>query len=231
MDHILFDEELIASFPKLTSNNNNSLNYFSLSYLFKFDYRDDPGYPLKGHYFDVLLKQNGLGILNSDAEHLSITTEFRKYFEIFEPLYFAVGGVGFAASRQDIPYFFRYALGYHRNIVRGYEPYVIDAQQFIVLKSNFKWRVFQIKEKRLNILKTEKFDKVHLAVFLNAFADYGYARENFYMETTNTLTNRNLIGYGLGIDFVTYYDKVLRIEYSFNHKNESGIYVHLIAPI
>ncbi len=230
-DYISFAKTLVKKYPKLTVDNKHKLSYISLSYTFKYDYRDAVAYPLKGHYFDLQLKQNGIALLDFGADHFTVLSEFRKYFELKEPLYFAIGGVAFASSSRKIPYYLRYALGYKRNIVRGYEHYMIDAQQFLVLKSNLKLRLYEVKEKKMNVFTSEKFDKVHFAFFINAFLDYGYANENYYHEQSNTLTNKNLVGYGVGLDFVTYYDKVMRLEYSFNHLHEHGIYIHLIAPI
>jgi hypothetical protein len=40
-----------------------------------------------------------------------------------------------------------------------------------------------------------------------------------------------LRGIGAGIDIVTYYDKVMRLEYSVNGWGESGIFIHFIAGI
>jgi len=60
----------------------------------------------------------------------------------------------------------------------------------------------------------------------------GFA-DNFYTDPAmnNQLENSLLIGYGLGIDFVTYYDLVFRLEYSMNRMNEHGFFIHFMAPI
>jgi hypothetical protein len=48
---------------------------------------------------------------------------------------------------------------------------------------------------------------------------------------TNNLQNHFLLGYGLGLDFTTYYDVVVRIESTLNLMNQPGIYFHFTAPI
>jgi len=40
-----------------------------------------------------------------------------------------------------------------------------------------------------------------------------------------------MIGFGAGIDFVTYYDKVLRVEYSINRMGEKGLFIHFMTSI
>jgi hypothetical protein len=61
------------------------------------------------------------------------------------------------------------------------------------------------------------------------FFDTGYANSEHVINSK--LTNEFLYSGGLGIDLVTYYDKVLRIEYSLNKFGEHGIFFHLAAPI
>ena len=43
-------------------------------------------------------------------------------------------------------------------------------------------------------------------------------------------SNEFLYGYGLGIDFVTYYDIVFRVEFSANKFGETGLFLHFNAP-
>ena len=40
-----------------------------------------------------------------------------------------------------------------------------------------------------------------------------------------------MVGYGVGLDFVTYYDKVIRVEFSTNKLNEFGFFLHFVQPI
>jgi hypothetical protein len=46
----------------------------------------------------------------------------------------------------------------------------------------------------------------------------------------NTLGNALLFGYGAGVDIVTYYDVVVRFEYTFNRRGENGFFLHMGAP-
>ena len=46
----------------------------------------------------------------------------------------------------------------------------------------------------------------------------------------NNLTNSLLIGRGISLDYVTYYDKLLRIEFSVNHLGEKGVFLHFSNP-
>ena len=46
----------------------------------------------------------------------------------------------------------------------------------------------------------------------------------------NALNNIFLFSQGFSLDFVTYYDKLLRLEYSRNHLNEWGLFIHFSNP-
>jgi hypothetical protein len=108
----------------------------------------------------------------------------------------------------------------------------VNGYNFGILKNNFKFALLPRRDFDIPFIRSEKFGKVHFAIYLNAFLDLGFV-DNYYPDPTlnNDLENSLLIGYGLGIDFVTYYDLVLRIEYALNRMNEYGIYLHFTAPI
>jgi hypothetical protein len=61
-------------------------------------------------------------------------------------------------------------------------------------------------------------------VYVKAYDDVGYA---YSKNSGNSfLNNRFLNGYGLGIDIVVSYYAKFRIEYSFNHLNKNGLFLH-----
>jgi len=49
--------------------------------------------------------------------------------------------------------------------------------------------------------------------------------------TGNPLNNKMLFSWGAGIDFVSYYDLVLRIEYAFTSIWQQGLYIGFGMPI
>jgi len=51
------------------------------------------------------------------------------------------------------------------------------------------------------------------------------------IKTTLCQTNGSIDSYGAGLDFVTYYDLVLRGEFAITGNGKSGIFLHLTAPI
>ena len=76
----------------------------------------------------------------------------------------------------------------------------------------------------------EKFNTVPIAMYLNLFTDIGYV----WGQATNKLNAQNnslLIGSGVGLDYVTYYNMVFRAEYTINREKESGFFLHFVIPI
>ena len=57
----------------------------------------------------------------------------------------------------------------------------------------------------------------------------GYVVNNQNINT-NLLPNSFLWSQGISIDYLTYYDKLLRIEFSRNHLGEKGLFLHFSNP-
>jgi hypothetical protein len=75
----------------------------------------------------------------------------------------------------------------------------------------------------------EAFRTLYVAVYLNAFTDQGYVADAVN-GAANPLANQWQQGYGLGLDLVTSYDQVLRMEWAVNRLSETGFYLHFTQP-
>jgi hypothetical protein len=120
-------------------------------------------------------------------------------------------------------------IGYDRQYIRGYETYVIEGPVFSMNKTTIKKRVFN-REYSVAGLKANQFRYLPVAVYLKGFADFGYVSNYPLNESQNRntrLTNSPLAGAGFGIDFVTYYDSVLRLEYTFTSQATSGFFLNI----
>ncbi len=230
-EYFAFADTLLALNPSYSPAGRTILGFLSAHWGFKHDFRDLKAYPLKGHYFDVRLSRYGLGLLKNETMGLTtLESSFRRYLEISKRWHFAAGlNAKFSQGRRDV-YFRQQGLGFKGDLVRGYEKYVIDGQHFLVFKSNLKYSLIPQRSKRIGFLPGERFGLIHYALYLNLFADAGYIDDR-YFYTGNHLNNTLLAGFGLGLDFVTYYDKVFRTELSMNRQGEIGLFFHIIAPI
>ncbi len=230
--HFNFSDSLIIKNPAYSFNNQSTLNYLFLRYYLKLDHRNYRSYPTKGWYVDAGLNKSGLGLLQKKGLNTySLEINLRKYWQINPKMFFASGLIGFLASDQS-PYYMGYGIGYLRNIVRGYENYIVDANRYAILKTNLKFKLFENRDKEIRLTRSEKFDRLHYAFFLNVYSDLGYTQNALSKpEFENSFQNTWLAGYGLGLDFVTYYDKVFRFEYSLNKHGGRAFFIHFIAPV
>ena len=206
-------------------------NFFSLTYIYKHDFRDYKPYPLTGYYFDVRLTKNGLGILSSDINQFTFDVNIDHYFKIWKRWSFAYGLSGRMTLTDNFqPYFLAGGIGLTGMEIRGYELSLINGQNIGIMKSNLKFTIIPKTNLNIKWIKTEKFGKLFYSLHANLFFDMGYAQDRFWYQN-NPLNNQLLWGTGLGIDFVTYYDMVLRLEYSVNKQGVTGLYLSMVAPI
>ncbi len=206
-------------------------NFFSLNYIYKHDFRDYKPYPLKGYYFDINILKTGLGILSKDINEFTFKVNIDHYFNIWKRWNFAYGLSGqLNLNSNSQAYFLAGGIGLYGFDVRGYELYLVNGQNIGTLKSNLKFTIIPRTNLNIKWIKTEKFGKFFYALYANIFFDMGYAQDKFWYNN-NPLNNQLLWGTGVGIDFITYYDVVLRFEYTINKQNLSGFYISLVAPI
>jgi outer membrane protein assembly factor BamA len=213
-----------------SSGDRGYVQFFTASYQYRNDRRDEHFYPLKGSYFDISGTYDGL--FSPYLTNIYLESTLRKYWQIYHRWYFASGLYAKYTLSENQPYFLQQGLGYGRNYVRGYEYYVIDGQHFFVWKSNLKFALVPKRVLKINFLKSQKFNTVPWAFYLNVYTDLGYVyNRDPNANKTNDLQNSLLVGYGAGIDFTTYYDLVFRLEFSLNGMGIPGVYLHFIAPI
>ncbi len=227
MNH--FADSLVILNPEYSPGQKTEVNYTQLHYMFRSDHRDYKHYPLGGWYFDVSMTQKGIPG-SEDLNMFDAVSSFRKYWKLHERWFFASGVTGKISSKGAQPYFAQRGLGYGRDFVRGYEYYVIDGQDYALLKTNLKLALIQPHIHKFGFIRNEKFNTVHYAIYMNFYLDAGHVWDQ-ELQHINDLDDQLLLGGGIGLDFVTYYDKVLRVEYSVNKMGEGGVFLHFIAPI
>jgi hypothetical protein len=193
------------------------------------DRRDIQAYPLKGYMLNLELWQLGVGVLQNSPDVTYIAGTAKQFSKLSSKL-FAAGSVRGKYSLTSFqPYYVQRGLGYWGEQVRGYEYYIIDGQSWAMGRTNLKYQLIEPRVKKFNFLGSSRFSTVHYAFYLGLFADAGYVHDRQYAHL-NPLANSLLFGYGLGLDYVTYYDQVVRFEYSFNKLGERGFFINFTSP-
>lgn len=228
--HAWVTDSVVKLQPEYYGAGEHTSRYFSIEYEVKRDLTDFSQYPLKGYRLEFRLRKDGLRIFDSPIDMWSLELEFAKYWQIHKRWYFAHGQKIKVSSINEQPYSLQQGLGYEEDFVRGYELYVIDGQQYGLLKTSLRWAAFPFRKVKLKFLKSDRFNTLPLAFYLNANFDMGYVIDNQFNKG-NPLAGSLLMGGGLGLDMVTFYNIAWRFEYSMNKNLQHGFFVHFTKHI
>lgn len=212
--------------PTYLNNNKVSGNYTKFSYLFTDENRDYIEYPLNGYLFEIEAIKHLKG--TSPVKHLEIVGKAEKHIKLKNRFFLGSSFKSKWSSDGYQPYFAQSGFGFD-DYVRGYEYYVIDGQDFWLSKTVLKYALIQKTNFEIPYVKMKQFNKSHYSLYLGLFSDMGYVVDN-QNSAQNNLSNQLQWGNGISIDYVTYYDKLLRIEFSINHLGEKGVFLHFSNP-
>ena len=224
------NDTVVTLNPEYLGNGKTNQSLISIAYQFRRDMRDYKVYPLKGYLFDFDAVKNGLGLLENEPNLLYFTTHLKYFKQLADRWYLASAIKGKLSGQSEAPYFNQRGFGFGNDFVRGYEYYVIPGQNYVLTRNSLKFALLPTRVISLPWSVLEKFRTIPYAFYMNANFDAGYARDRQF-ENDNPLGNEWQFGYGLGIDYVTYYNLVMRVEYSFNKFGENGFFLHFTAPI
>lgn len=192
-------------------------------YTLTWDKRDFVFYPTNGYYLSGSVEKDGIP-KNGGIDITTFDLTARYYYRPPErKIYYMLGFISEYTPGHDVPYAYHSALGY-RWQVRGFEHYLVDGNSYFLGSGEIKYKILDHLFD-LPLVHTDKFRYAPLQIYLKLFADAG-AVGYYRPYDNNTLVNRVLAGYGPGVDFVSYYDNVMRVEYSFNSLGQSGLFLH-----
>ncbi|PHN03633.1 BamA/TamA family outer membrane protein [Flavilitoribacter nigricans] len=203
---------------------------FFLNYHFIYDFRDVRSYPLSGNLFSAEIRKEGLGIYK-DRNALTVNLHYDHYWPLSD-----AWSTGFNIStkasliRRQQPFNEYRALGFGRNVLYGYEYYVVNGMDMGLAKGFLRFRLTEDELKFGKFIPIKAFRKMPIKVYLNLNQGVGYVNDPYTREI-NPFSNRLLWGGGLGVDVVLYYDKVFRVQYSYNHLLEHGLFLHFNTNI
>jgi hypothetical protein len=100
---------------------------------------------------------------------------------------------------------------------------VVDGSHFALVRNGLR---YQIVNKVFKQRAVPLMTYIPLRIYAKAFSDVGWVHETPALR--QSLNNRLMTGYGIGFDILISYYARLRIEYSFNHLGENGLFLHAI---
>ncbi|MDN5202610.1 BamA/TamA family outer membrane protein [Fulvivirgaceae bacterium BMA10] len=228
--HYSINDSIAILNPDFFLNGRTEQKYFRLRYQYRKDYRDIAAYPLSGYLFTAEAEKIGLGIYN-DINMFEVDVNYYKYFKLKNNVFISTRLAGNISFPNRQPYINFRGLGYRPNFIRGYELNVIDGQSFLLNKITLKKRLLSIRKKFNNLIKKDQFQTIPLDIYLKTYYDSGIVNNSLSGEQNERLSNKYLYGTGIGLDFVTYYDFVIRCEYSINSSGEHGFFLNFKSDL
>ena len=224
--HINVNDSIISLNSDYFTENQNKINYINISYNISRDTRDYKYYALNGCFYNINLKES---FNLKEFSDFKIKADFRYYKKFANRFYFQTKDIIKFQLSTNNSYYFSNTLGYE-DFLRGYEYYLLNGNYYNYSQNNIKFELLKKYTKEFNFIPSNKFKKIPLSMYINLYYDFGYIKSK-YNNISNIMENQYIYSYGIGIDFVSYYDKVLRIEYSINKFGMKGIYLHLASSI
>ena len=199
-----------------------SLRWLELQYAWHYNKTDARVYPTEGKEWKgkVTIRQwNDRG----NKVQMQWYSEGGLYFKIKNRWSWALNAKARLSVANKVPYYFNRALGFQSSYVRGYEYYVVDGSHFALVRNGLRYQIVnKVFKQRAIPLMTY----IPLRIYAKAFNDVGWVYETPALR--QSLNNRLMTGYGIGFDILISYYARLRIEYSFNHLGENGLFLHAI---
>ena len=207
-------------------NGDNVQRFMALSYVWSYDKRNIHYYPTGGYQVKLTANQNGLGIFG-DVAISELVLEYLKFFELRKKL--SVGAklkTKISLPRQQ-PYNLYEGMGYGDSYVRGYDTYVVDGQHYGLFRSEIRQNIFDRVFEDMSLIPLKQFQTLPLAANIKFFTDMGYVYNPLYEQYGNSFANRPLVSVGIGLDVITFYDRVFRFEYAVTQTGQQGFYFNI----
>lgn len=184
-----------------------SLQYFAVDYI---------PFPKKGFMYEVNLYNRGF---SKNMNMLSLTLETTNAISFNKNFFVQLHNLGVLRLSDKQPFYNQGLLGYGDAYLRGMENYVVDGTTGFLSNTTLYHKLFKYTLK--TPLKSKSHDKIPFTFYLKAFGDMGYVHNT--NANANTFSNNFLRTAGIGLDIVSIYDFVFRIEYSFNQFGDKGL--------
>lgn len=219
--------ELDSNYLAQGKNSNTSLSLYADYY---YDSRNSHTYPLKGNMLRVFINKVGLGLISKDVNLFYYGIDFHFYQALSRKWYVAEMVKVENSAGENAPYYYQLNMTQGKDFIRGFDLYTLKGDQMFFSRNNIKYELVKPSVKKVKEgQEKNKFKALQYAFYLNAFADAGYCVNNFTGD--NPYNNKLLMSWGLGIDFVTYYDLVIRFEYAFTSIGTNGFFFGFGMPI
>ena len=207
-----YDQAINSLFNEPVSQ---QFEYVSIGYTFNFFKGDYIAYPLRGNKLK-LNTEYGLG----EKDYFLTDISFSSHHPVANRFTLSYGFNGYASFTKQYPYFLFSGPG-KTWYIRGFEDNAYQQDLLLNNRLQMKYTLLNHKTFHFNWIPTKKFNSPFLSIYINLFAEGGYG--------TNLIRDYSEISpmsFGAGIDFLTYYDWIGRLEVTVNNDEETFFNVH-----
>jgi outer membrane protein assembly factor BamA len=206
--------------PNYFGNSNTKQFYTDITFGVAYANTDKNAYPLKGLIYNFGISKRGFGF-SDGINSTTLYGSFSKYISHKNNFYSSIKSSAILKVPFEQAYINQRAIGYGNLRLRGLELFVIDGVAAFTTNYTFSKKLFAFK---IPVpFKIKALPYIPFSFFAKTYTDVGFS----YIPTKyNTrLNNRLLYTGGFGLDVLSIYDIVLKVEYSFNQLGQNGVFL------
>ena len=215
------DDTVVTLNPSYYKNDLQMVSYPEFIYNLSYFNVDFIPYPTKGYAANLSFNKKGF---NNRVNVWQLGVQALGSWHLGKKSFFNVGVYGGLKLPFTQPYFSQRFLGYGDIYMQGYEYYVVDGVAGGYLKTGIYHELFSFKIKSPPLKKGKDPLFIPFRIIGKMYGNSGYVHNP--QPGNNSLSNRMLYSGGFGIDIITFYDIVIKLEYSFNQLGENGLFLH-----
>ncbi len=218
LTYINVDEKIISSAYNPHYFNDSKTHQLFPDFGFGINYAntDNNNYPLKGLAYGAWISKRGLGFTGG-INNTTLSAGVSKFITHKKNWYSNIQASGLVKVPFNQAYINLAGIG-----LRGLEYYVVSGVANTTLKYTLSKKVVAFKLPMPFKIKTIPY--IPFRIYAKTYSDLGFTYATPQFQTM--LNNRLLYTGGFGLDIVTLYDIVLKLEYSFNQLGEKGLFLH-----
>jgi hypothetical protein len=215
---------LLAQNTMLLGLNNTKLQYLDAALNWQYRNVDNVYYPLFGQ--NISIKNDyKINTKSMQLEQAFIYANAYYYWSLPKKVFIDANIKSRLLLKQSNAFLLQRAFGFDGNYVRGYEYYVTNGDNYLILKNEWKKEVFN----KYFLKKYSKYTKpIPIAIYPKIYADAGYITNN-RVWNESTIANRWSYSIGAGADIRFGNFSVARLEYTLNDLGDYGLYLHLYS--
>jgi hypothetical protein len=221
-NYLKVNDSIVTSIynPNYFNSTKSNQTFIDFSYGLGYANTNKNAYPTKGIIYNYGITKRGFGFAGG-VNSLILSGSYSKYFTNKKNFFSAIKFAGIVKLPFEQAYINKRAIGFGNLNLRGLELYIIDAVAAATVNYTFSKKLFYVKIPVPFHIKVLPY--IPFTVYAKAYADAGYS----YMPQnySSRLNNKFLRTAGIGIDVLSIYDIVVKVNYSFNQLGEKRLFL------